>query len=303
MATAAINPAARVLGWNIELLHQFHGTPFAGIFQPAKGDLTFRDIVEELRLCFEFPQESSGVWDSIAFGLLKTFNYSPDDANPAPKIVHGRDGLDQPVPALPKLRREALKDRAVIQYLVFKHKACNLPANSSLNKHFKETCAEHLSDYVRRQDPRYLPPKKASANRRYAAYPFRKTLRGRSSASTSPSKRSASGSVSPRKDADIDQADDDFAGIVVPPNCEIPDHILKRTMANFRAILLQSADSCVVTGMGRSWILNPTIGPALQVCHIVSPLHYHTYPLPSNNVDGTQDTSEDRQPDDIAVAE
>lgn len=137
MASAAINPAARVRGWNVELVRELGGSPFAGIFQPANGDVTFRDIVQEMRLCFEFPQESSDVWDSIAFGLVNTFNYTPDDANPAPKFVHGRDGLNQTVPVLPELKRDALKDRAIIQYLAFKHKACNLPADSLLDKHFE----------------------------------------------------------------------------------------------------------------------------------------------------------------------
>lgn len=90
----------------------------------------------------------------------------------------------------------------------------------------------------------------------------------------------------------MDQADDDIAGIVAPPESRISDERAKTTMANFRANLLQSADSCAVTGMGRSWTLNPTIGPALQVCHIVSQLHYNTYPLRISNVDESQDNSQ-----------
>jgi hypothetical protein len=44
--------------------------------------------------------------------------------------------------------------------------------------------------------------------------------------------------------------------------------------------------------MGRLWCDSPTIGPALQACHIVPQLQYHTYPDPEADPDETQDGSE-----------
>ncbi|KAM3425864.1 hypothetical protein NHJ13734_009859 [Beauveria thailandica] len=271
MTTAAVTPTMRSLGWNIELfIEPNNDVPFAGVFQPARNvSLTFRDIVDEIRLSFDFPHESSDVLSQVAFGLVDMLNVAEDQC-PAPKFVHSA-GLDQLVPALP--HPDALEDRAILQYQFFKHHASG--------------CAQHISRPVRRIEPRYLPPKKASSDPRFATYPLRKTIRGRKSAS--PSKRSASGSMSPRKDAETDQADEDLASMVAPLECDISDERAKATMANFRTSCLTSANHCAVTGMGRSWYNNPSIGPALQACHIVSQLHYHTYPPPQADADGAQE--------------
>lgn len=92
------------------------------------------------------------------------------------------------------------------------------------------------------------------------------------------------------------QADEDFANMVAPPECNISDERAKTTMANFRTSCLTSAKQCAVTGMGRSWCDSPTIGPAMQACHIVSQLQYHTYPDPEADADKTQDGGERASP-------
>ncbi|KAM3504911.1 hypothetical protein MY10362_003287 [Beauveria mimosiformis] len=276
----------RSFGWNIVLFIEPDDVPFAGVFQPARNvSLTFRDIVDEIRLSFEFPHESSNVLNQVAFGLLKMVNLAEDEC-PAPMFVHSA-GLDQRVPALPELRPDALKDRVILQYQFFKHHDCTLTAEQSLQRHVEAGCAQRISQPVRRMEPRYLPPRKASSDPRFATYPLRKTISGRKSAS--PSKRSASGSMPPRQDAETDQADEDLASMVAPPECNISDERAKTTMANFRSSCLILANHCAVTGMGRSWYNNPTIGPALQACHIVSQLHYHTYPPPQADADGAQE--------------
>ncbi|KAM3499284.1 hypothetical protein MY11210_009622 [Beauveria gryllotalpidicola] len=297
MTSTAVTPTMRSHGWNIELLRAPGHVPFAGIFQPAKSvSMTFRDIVNEMRLCFEFPHESSDVWDQVAFGLLEMFNVAEDEC-PAPKFVHG-SGLVQPVPALPELRPDAPLDRAILQYRFFKHHACSLTADKPFNCHFEAGCAQHISQPIRRLEPRYLPPKKASADTRYTTYPLRKKIRGRTSAS--PSKRSASGSILPSKDLDIDQASEDFASIVAPPECNISDERAKTTMANFRSSCLISNTHCAVTGMGRSWLASPAIGPALHACHIVSQLHYHTYP--QTDADESRDAGKGVNPHQLEQA-
>ncbi|KAH7019676.1 hypothetical protein EDB80DRAFT_561812, partial [Ilyonectria destructans] len=183
---------------------------------------------------------------------------------------------------------------SLLQYRVFKHHNCSLSADQPFKCHFEAGCAQRISKPVRRLESRYLPPKKAPTDPRYAAYPLRKTVRGRKP--DSPSKRSASGSVSSRKDPDMVQADEDFANMVAPPECNISDERAKTTMANFRTSCLTSAKQCAVTGMGRSWCDSPTIGPAMQACHIVSQLQYHTYPDPEADADKTQDGGERASP-------
>ncbi|KAI8664761.1 HNHc domain-containing protein [Fusarium sp. Ph1] len=166
--------------------------------------------------------------------------------------------------------------------------------DESSDCHFEAGCVHRISELIRRLEPRYMPPKKASNSPRYATYPLRKTVWGRKPAS--PSKGSASGSVSPRKDPDIDQADEDFANMVAPPECNISDERAKITMANFRSSCLTSAKQCAVTGMGHSWCDSPTIGPALQAWHIVPQLHYHTYPDPEADAGEAQDGGERASP-------
>ncbi|KAM3504910.1 hypothetical protein MY10362_003286, partial [Beauveria mimosiformis] len=228
MDTAAVTPTMRSFGWNIVLFIEPDDVPFAGVFQPARNvSLTFRDIVDEIRLSFEFPHESSNVLNQVAFGLLKMVNLAEDEC-PAPMFVHSA-GLDQRVPALPELRPDALKDRVILQYQFFKHHDCTLTAEQSLQRHVEGILKDNH------------------------------------------------------------QADEDLASMVAPPECNISDERAKTTMANFRSSCLILANHCAVTGMGRSWYNNPTIGPALQACHIVSQLHYHTYPPPQADADGAQE--------------
>ncbi|KAH8656399.1 hypothetical protein BGZ61DRAFT_287436, partial [Ilyonectria robusta] len=151
-------------------------------------------------------------------------------------------------------------------------------------------CGRHIPKPVRRVDSRYLPPKKTSSNPRFAAYPLRKTARPKRG-SQSPSKRSASGSgsVSLSKDPEIGQVsineEDDLPNMVAPPQSDVPVERARQTIAAFRSSCLVSARQCAISGMGRSWCVNPSIGPALQACHIIPQQHYHLYPDPEA-VDG-----------------
>ncbi|KPM34281.1 hypothetical protein AK830_g12289 [Neonectria ditissima] len=279
MASANVTPTMRTAGWNIELLLKSGDVPFAGVFQPAHDAfMTFRDIVDELRLGFEMPEEKSDVWDDLAFSLAHMLNIAEYNY-PTPKFVYG-EGLDQSVPALPDQEPHP-EDRPILQYHVFRHRQCSLPADQPEACHFKAGCAMHISKPTRRFDPRYLPPKKASSNPRYAAYPLRKTVRAKRG-SNSPKKRTWSGSVSPRKDVDMDQdlinTDEDPLNMVAPLECDISEATAKTTMASFRQNCLTLASRCAVTGMGGSWCAHPGIGPALQACHIVPQQQYHTYP-------------------------
>lgn len=145
-------------------------------------------------------------------------------------------------------------------------------------------CARHVPSPTRRIDRRYLPPKKTSSDPRFAAYPLRKTTRHRRN-SQSPSKRSASGSVSPGKNTETGQDDIDMSSTVAPPRFDIPNDRIKQVIANFRPSCLVLSTRCAVTGTGRPWCPGPGVGPSLQACHIVPQQHYHTYPSPLARAD------------------
>ncbi|KAG8408068.1 hypothetical protein J3459_018198 [Metarhizium acridum] len=59
MFNVAITPQLRALGWNVHILCGPDSDRFAGIFHPpGSNSLTYRDIVDELRLCFDIPTDS-----------------------------------------------------------------------------------------------------------------------------------------------------------------------------------------------------------------------------------------------------
>ena len=66
--------------------------------------------------------------------------------------------------------------------------------------------------------------------------------------------------------------------MVAPPEMDIALDDARQTVSAFRSSCLVSSRRCAVTGKGRSWCVTPTVGPALQACHIVPQQHYHLYP-------------------------
>ncbi|OBS16238.1 hypothetical protein FPOA_13042 [Fusarium poae] len=269
----------RAHGWNVYFLADVNASHFSGIFQSYDdGFLTFRDVVDELRLCFELPDttrqqenndnetQEKDPWDDVAFALVSRHK----SLSGSPHLVTTEDRNLQ----VPSLACPEVQERAVVQYHLVRHSAeCNLSSDAPLNAHLQARCATHIGRPTRRPEPRYLPPKKPSSDPRIAAMPFRRTLKGRTS-SQSP-KRRASGSVSPRKQ----QEEEDVASIVAPPNMdEINHESARQIMTQFRSSCLVMAGRCAVSGKGRSWCINPTVGPGLQACHIIPQQHYHLYP-------------------------
>ncbi|KAM0415852.1 hypothetical protein ACHAPT_013163 [Fusarium lateritium] len=66
--------------------------------------------------------------------------------------------------------------------------------------------------------------------------------------------------------------------MVTPLSMNIDYDEAKKVMDNFPSSCLVNASCCAVSGLGESWCVSPTIGPALQACHIVPQQHYHLYP-------------------------
>lgn len=144
MSSSTVTPTMRTLGWNIELLATRGDILFAGTFQPDQNAfMTFRDIVDEMRLCFEIPHDewdsvrcssSANIWDDVAFGVVGLINIS-DDHPPIPSFINSKN-LDHPVPFLSQGTSQIPDDRPVIQYRVFIHQECTLSADHPVDSHF-----------------------------------------------------------------------------------------------------------------------------------------------------------------------
>ncbi|KAF5019748.1 hypothetical protein F66182_8233 [Fusarium sp. NRRL 66182] len=280
MSNAAVTSYMRTYGWNVYLLANSNAFHFAGVYQHHENPLlTFNDLVDELKLCFELPDAKESSWDDIAFGLVKR----GQDVARFSAFVAETD-LDETVPSLPC---NDPQERAVVRYHIVRHKDCRLPTGSTLQDHLEANCAKHIPRPVRRCEPRYLPPKKASEDARIARMPFRRTRKART-ASVSP-KRDSSGSASPDKDGQ-EEAENVNAMITPAAVEEINRAFAQRTFESFRSSVLISAKRCAVSKKGQSWCVNPGIGPALQACHIVPQQHYHVYPDSSNSEDTMDST-------------
>ncbi|KAG8410246.1 hypothetical protein J3458_017962 [Metarhizium acridum] len=287
MTSAAVTPSMRAVAWNVHFTigEEEDSGAFAGIFQVSGSDLiTFRDVCDELRLCFEFSNDKlrgdshdndneHDSWSHIAFYRLDTDNLTSSSLSGL-RFITGSD-LDEPVPSLASLRP---KEQNVVRYHLVHHEDCHMPSNSSLDSHLQAKCARHLPNPVRRRDARYLPPNRTPSDPRLAVMPLRRKLKARSQ---SPPKRPASGSNSPTK-----EASDEFDDMLAPATMNIDIDEAKRVTNDFRSSCLNRATSCAVSGEGESWCPGPPIGPGIQACHIVPQQHYHLYPVSSGLADG-----------------
>ncbi|KAI0117670.1 hypothetical protein GGR51DRAFT_573479 [Nemania sp. FL0031] len=275
MSSTGVTPNRRAVGWNVQFTigRSMKPRAFAGIYQVPDSDLvTFRDVCDELRLCFEFPNDlsrednrdnsySDNPWASITFALTDP----PDLADSGVRglsFVTG-DLLDRPVPSLQPITS---KEQNVIKYHIVLHNTCNLSRNSPLDTHLKEGCARHLSSPIRRHDPRYLPTDGIPSNP----------------------------NLSILDNSGDTESDDTF----VPKDME--KDAAKRRVDYFRSSCLDNADHCAVTGLGKPWCTGLLIGPAIHACHIVPPTHYYLYP--SGEDDSGDVTTADNSPRRLLLA-
>ncbi|KJK73665.1 hypothetical protein H634G_11083 [Metarhizium anisopliae BRIP 53293] len=299
MSSAGVTREFRTLGWNVHILCGPESDRFAGLFHPpGSNSLTYRDIVNELRLCFDIPinseaelDERADSWTDIAFGYGDSVgvNLQPldDDAFPtsmsSSRLISG-PCLDEFVSTPQEDPSSDLARLPIARLHAVRHVECGIGRAEPLTAHLRSGCAKHIPYPTLRRDERYLPPNKASGDSRFSRLPYRKTIRP-TRGSQSPPKRSASGSVSPTKniESNVEVADaEDVTDMVAPPTFDIPFEQAHQTMAAFRTSCLAASTKCAVTGKGRSWYMNPSVGPAVQACHIVPQQHYHVYPVPSS---------------------
>ncbi|KAG5994374.1 hypothetical protein E4U43_003244 [Claviceps pusilla] len=299
MANAAITPRLRTLGWNVHVLCGPERDQFAGLFHPpGSNSLTYRDIVNELRLCFDIPvdsgvenEDTANSWHDIAFG------YELVTTSSSLQPVEGDTSLN------PTTSKQFLSGQDLCAFICIpacdhssdhqqpngirlhavRHTECEIGHSEPISVHLQQGCAKHLPNPLLRRDERYLPPGKASSDPHFAHLPYRKTIRP-ASGSRSPSKRSASGSATPSHESRSFSeagAGEDVANMVAPPAVQIPIEQARRIMAAFRTACLASSARCAVSGKGRPWYTIPAVGPGIQACHIVPQQHYNVYPVPS----------------------
>ncbi|KAM3433127.1 hypothetical protein MY4824_006182 [Beauveria thailandica] len=312
--SAAVTASQRSLGWNVNLTtgSQQYPRTFAGLYQnPQEPTVTFADICSELALCFEWPvdehndegnhhinhfnrehSETGGpsrdntyygdnldtgvgaAWKNIVFALTK----DPEMAEAGQADYSywiTKEKFDQlvpaPLPVTPRLRK------AVTYHIVY-HKACLLPADSSLRDHLRARCAQHLPMPKRRRHPAYLPYNKTPSDSRLSIMPLRRKLKA--SRSQSPPKRTVSGSSTPAKLPEgTDAATDEYADMLAPATMNLDIDEAKRVINDFRAACIDQATCCAVSGDGEAWCPGQRIGPGVQACHIIPQQHYHLYPV------------------------
>lgn len=74
---------------------------------------------------------------------------------------------------------------------------------------------------------------------------------------------------------------DDLPSIIAPQSDMSPERA-RQIISSFRPSCLVSSRQCAITGKGRSWCANPSIGPTLEACHIIPQQHYYLYPDPED---------------------
>ncbi|KAI0864198.1 hypothetical protein F4860DRAFT_529744 [Xylaria cubensis] len=271
--SATVTPSMRIAGWNVEFTIGSSKYPdtFAGIYQdPSSNLVTFRDVCDEMRLCFDLVREESSdddddtdnAWTNIAFSLKN----HPDipTLEKTPSFFVAKELLNQPVPSFPPTHPQK---QNILRYHVVSHKDCDI-LSSRLDDHLKAGCAQQLSDPPQRYDRRYVP---LTESERYdpklSFMPFRNQLKSRS-----PTKR-------PRQQSIDDANETGFNDMLAPQNSEIDLDEAKRVESSFRSSCLNIGSCCVVSGEGNPWCSGMPIGPGVEACHIVPQRHYYLYPV------------------------
>lgn len=150
MASAAVTPRLRTLGWNVHLLYGPEGEHFAGLFHPPGSDsLSYRDVIQELRLCFDLLYDADAnagpndAWENVAFQVINPVSNSPQPLRNAPttaafspRMVCGQ-GLDQSVLTIPADPTLPLARPPVVRLHVVRHSECPITAEQPLAAHLQ----------------------------------------------------------------------------------------------------------------------------------------------------------------------
>ncbi|KPM42282.1 hypothetical protein AK830_g4287 [Neonectria ditissima] len=160
MSNDTITPQHRIAGWNIHLLCGPDERRFGGLFHPPlRNSLTFRHIIDELRLCFTIPATHPlrhKPWGDTAFACI----YPRENTNPVTEctsvMIHDQY-LDQFV-STPVEHPSCFLLRPVLRLHVVRHTKCNFAYGETLETHLSAGCATHIPYPSLVRDERYLPP-------------------------------------------------------------------------------------------------------------------------------------------------
>lgn len=148
MSNASVTPPMRVSGWNIHFLATSAGVRFAGLFRLDGFDITYRDVLTEMRLCFDIPDsisqdgqtnsqdEYEDPWDNLAFAFTDYVNLPAGEASNPPATIMTTD-LDQLVPLPPPALPTNVEEPPIIRFRLVRHRSCDLPSTAPWASHLK----------------------------------------------------------------------------------------------------------------------------------------------------------------------
>jgi hypothetical protein len=130
MEKSEVTGQMRSAGWNVHLIIGQEPVLLAGLYlHPGAKQVTFRRLVRELSLCFEFTQSKetpTEFWKNVAFALVSSSEVSPSFVT--------ENTFDQPVPSL---LCHTLTDPNIVQYHIIRHGECTLADGASIEAHIE----------------------------------------------------------------------------------------------------------------------------------------------------------------------
>jgi hypothetical protein len=145
MSNASVTPRMREYGWNIHFLASPSAFHFAGLFQLEGSNMvTFRDVLAEMRLCFDLPGDDSDPdpWSNFGFSFAGLVNMPPGamSASGYPAFVCQTE-LDLPVPAPPATSAD---QHPIVRFYLVRHTPCSLPSAAPLASHLQGSSSHKL---------------------------------------------------------------------------------------------------------------------------------------------------------------
>jgi hypothetical protein len=130
MEKSEVTRQIRSAGWNVHLIIGQEPVLLAGLYlHPGANQVTFRRLVRELSLCFEFTQSKetpTEFWKSVAFALVSSPEVSPSFVT--------ENTFDQPVPST---LHHTPANSNTVQYHIIRHEKCSLADGSPLEAHIE----------------------------------------------------------------------------------------------------------------------------------------------------------------------
>ncbi|KUI64046.1 hypothetical protein VM1G_10808 [Cytospora mali] len=236
----------------------------AGVYQ-RDNLLSVLDVVHELEVCFTFGNHGDNTTRQPAFLYRGPERYR--------LIILDREN-DAPFPTPPS-------EEAVHYEYVFHHSCCTQDLHS-----LNDSCIVQANSPMRRVDPRYMEIGESSQDPRLSVAPLRK-IQAVKRRSESISTASPTASSSPAKSISAEEP--------IPNAILVQPEKARAAIENFRPNVIVHSSVCALSGKGKFWAPNKTVGPGVEAAHIVLQIHWHTYPLSQSNYVANKDNSQQLQ--------